>query len=86
MFGFHVKSAVAMSASEAVKFGFLAWGLLALSMGIIFLVVLVFVFPVLQFFVFPLLLIHFFALAQFLLVCFLHRFLLLFLYFHLHIH
>lgn len=41
MFGFHVKSAVAMSAAEAVKFGFLAWGLLALSMGIIFLVVLV---------------------------------------------
>ncbi len=41
MFGFHVKSAVAMSASEAVKFGFLAWGLLALAMGLIFLVVLV---------------------------------------------
>ncbi len=41
MFGFHVADAAAHSVGEAVKFGFLAWGLLALSMGIIFLVVLV---------------------------------------------
>lgn len=41
MFGFHVVSKTALSVSEAVKYGFLAWGLLALSMGIIFLVVLI---------------------------------------------
>lgn len=40
MFGFHISNAV-YSAAEAVKYGFIAWGLLALSMGIIFLVVLI---------------------------------------------
>lgn len=40
MFGFHVVSSEAYSVMEAVKYGFLAWGLLALSMGIIFVVVL----------------------------------------------
>ncbi len=40
MFGFHVADNTARSVLEAVKFGFLAWALLALSMGIIFIVVL----------------------------------------------
>ena len=41
MFGFHVTSNAAKSVAEAVQYGFLAWGLLALSMGIICLVVVV---------------------------------------------
>ncbi len=41
MFGFHVTSNAVQSVSEAVKYGFLAWGLLALSMGIICLVVII---------------------------------------------
>ncbi len=41
MFGFHVTSNEIVSVAEAVKFGFLAWGLLALSMGIICLVVII---------------------------------------------
>ena len=35
MFGLHVKDVFAMNSLEAVKFGFVAWGLLALSIGII---------------------------------------------------
>ncbi len=41
MFGFHVADNTARSVLEAVQYGFLAWALLALSMGIIFLVVFV---------------------------------------------
>ncbi len=41
MFGFHVTSNAVQSVAEAVKYGFLAWGLLALSMGIICLVVII---------------------------------------------
>ena len=41
MFGFHVTSNTVQSVGEAVKYGFLAWGLLALSMGIICLVVII---------------------------------------------
>lgn len=36
MFGLHITSLEAMSTAEAVKFGFIAWGLLVLSIGIIF--------------------------------------------------
>lgn len=35
MFGLHVSDVMAMSTSEAVKFGFIAWGLLVVSIGII---------------------------------------------------
>jgi hypothetical protein len=41
MFGLHVTDATVMNAAEAVKYGFIAWGLLAASMAIIFVVVLV---------------------------------------------
>ena len=41
MFGFHVTSNAVKSVTEAVQYGFLAWGLLTLSMGIICLVVVV---------------------------------------------
>ncbi len=40
MFG-HVTNASVKSVGEAVKFGFRAWALLALAMGIIFLVVVI---------------------------------------------
>ena len=40
MFGLHISDATAMNTTEAVKYGFIAWGLLAASMAIIFLVVL----------------------------------------------
>ncbi len=35
MFGLHVKDVMAMSVGEAVKFGFISWGLLAVSIAII---------------------------------------------------
>ena len=41
MFGLHIADATAMNTAEAVKYGFIAWGLLAASMAIIFVVVLV---------------------------------------------
>ncbi len=40
MFG-HVTDLTAKSVSEAVKFGFRAWALLALAMGVIYLVVVI---------------------------------------------
>ena len=39
MFGLHITSLEAMSTAEAVKFGFIAWGLLVASIGIIFVTV-----------------------------------------------
>lgn len=39
MFGLHITSLEAMSTAEAVKFGFIAWGLLVVSIGIIFVAV-----------------------------------------------
>ena len=39
MFGLHITSLEAMSTAEAVKFGFIAWGLLVVSIGIIFVTV-----------------------------------------------
>lgn len=39
MFGLHITDATAMNATEAVKYGFIAWGLLVASMAIIFVVV-----------------------------------------------
>ena len=41
MFGLHITDATAMNSAEAVKYGFIAWGLLAVSMAVIFVVVLV---------------------------------------------
>ncbi len=40
MFGLHVTDATAMNTAEAVKYGFVAWGLLVVSMAVIFVVVL----------------------------------------------
>lgn len=39
MFGLHITSLEAMSTAEAVKYGFIAWGLLVVSIGIIFVTV-----------------------------------------------
>ncbi len=39
MFGLHITDATAMNATEAVKYGFIAWGLLVVSLAIIFVVV-----------------------------------------------
>lgn len=36
MVGFHIADASAVSVADAVIYGFIAWGLLILSMGIIF--------------------------------------------------
>lgn len=41
MFGLHITDATAMNTAEAVKYGLIAWGLLAVSMAVIFVVVLV---------------------------------------------
>ncbi len=41
MFGLHIASSSIINAADAVKYGFIAWGLLALSMGVIFAVVMV---------------------------------------------
>ncbi len=39
MFGLHITDATVMNSAEAVKYGFIAWGLLVASMAIIFVVV-----------------------------------------------
>lgn len=39
MFGLHISSLEAMSTAEAVKYGFIAWGLLVASIAIIFVAV-----------------------------------------------
>lgn len=36
MFGLHVTDAAAMNTNEAVLYGFAAWGLLIVSIGVIF--------------------------------------------------